>query len=72
MVHQRIDVPPRLIRLPEVLHRVGWSRSQLYKQIDAGLFPRPIKLSERTVAWVESDLDDWIEARLVAAGRATR
>lgn len=54
----------RLLRLPEVLKRIGWSRSQLYKQIERGRFPRPARLSERTVAWLEADIDQWIEERV--------
>lgn len=64
MAKQHQSVTSRLVRLPEVLKRVGWSRSQLYKQIERGRFPRPARLSERTVAWLEADIDQWIEERV--------
>lgn len=66
------EVPPkphRLIRLPEVLHRTGMSRSGLYKRMGEGLFPAQIKLGWTTV-WLESDVDAWIEALLASRGHA--
>ena len=46
-----------LLRLPEVLTRSGYSRSTLYRRIDAGLFPRPVKPSQRISAWpLDEDL----------------
>lgn len=58
------ETTPRLIRLPEVLARTGLSRSQAYALAAQSRFPRPIKLSERCAAWVESEVADWICERL--------
>jgi prophage regulatory protein len=57
--------PRRLIRLPEVLHRTGMSRSGLYNRIGLGLFPTQIKLGQTSV-WLESDVDAWIEGVVAA------
>jgi prophage regulatory protein len=54
----------RLIRLPEVKTLTGWSRSSIYAGIAAGTFPRPIKLGSRAVAWPETSIQEWIEARI--------
>jgi len=54
----------RLIRLSEVLQKTGLSRSRLYAD---DTFPKRVKLGARGVAWVESEIDDWIAARI--AGR---
>lgn len=54
---------PRLLRLREVLHRTGMSRSRAYACIADGLFPPPVKLG-RTSAWVESEVDTWIKAKI--------
>lgn len=53
-----------LKRLPDVLKRVGYSRSTIYQLIAEGKFPKPISLGERAVAWLESDIDAWIAARV--------
>ena len=33
---------PRLIRLPEVKHRVGLGRSMIYRWMAEGKFPKPV------------------------------
>lgn len=51
----------KLIRRPEVEARTGLARSTIYHWIQREKFPRPIKLSNRLVAWRESDVSAWIE-----------
>ena len=51
----------KLIRIKEVLSRTGLGRSTVYKYMDLGLFPQQVKLNTRSVAWVESEVDAWIE-----------
>ena len=57
------DQSPRLLRQPEVLHRVGLARSTIYRMMEAGTFPRPVKIGQRAVAWPESDIERWIAER---------
>lgn len=62
------DISPtkRLLKRPEVREKTSLSDSELYRQIAAGSFPRPIRLTPngRAVAWLESEVDAWIESRL--------
>lgn len=51
----------RLIRVPEVLRRVGFSRTTMYELIKEGRFPDKIIIGARAVAFVESEIDAWIE-----------
>lgn len=60
----------RLIKLPEVIARTGLSRSRLYEDLGAGNFPRPVKIGERSIAFVEGEVNDWIEAKISARGEA--
>ncbi len=53
----------RLLRLPEVIQRIGLRRTTIYDRVAAGTFPAPVRLTERAVAWRESEVDSWIEAR---------
>jgi prophage regulatory protein len=62
--------PVRFLRLPEVRRRVPYSRATIYRLITAGKFPRPYSLGARAVAWLESEVNAWIEARLSAAARS--
>lgn len=57
--------PPRLLRLDEVMARVGLARPTIYKAIQAGKFPPPCKLlGSRSSAWSDHEISDWIEQRL--------
>lgn len=68
IIHEAIErKQQRLLRRPDVLHRCGISNSTLHRLINAGDFPSPIQLSPRAVAWVESDIDTWIEKRIEAS-----
>lgn len=55
--------PDRLIRLPEVLSRVGVKRSTWYARLAAGTAPQPVHLGPRVVAWRESQINEWIESQ---------
>lgn len=50
----------RLLRLPQVLERVGLSRPTLYRRIEAGEFPKQIKLGTSS-AWPESEVSAYVE-----------
>ena len=54
----------RLIRLPEVQHRVGLGRSTIYRWMAEGKFPKPVQLGGYSVAWAEDEIDNWIAVRL--------
>lgn len=59
--------PVNLLRRAEVKARIGiTSNSQLYRLMGRGDFPRPVKLSERSVAWPEHEVQAWIEQRIAA------
>ena len=64
----------RLIRLPEVLSRTGYGRASIYRKIGNGSFPGSVKLDGppvdpeafdcRAVAWIEDEVEQWIESRI--------
>ena len=54
----------RVLRLPQVLDRTGLTRSSLYRLHAAGVFPRRVQISERSVGWVESEVEAWLAARV--------
>ncbi|MBH52411.1 MAG: transcriptional regulator [Chloroflexi bacterium] len=53
----------RLIRLKEVLERVQLSKSTIYKMMANGEFPHCVSIGDRASAWVEHEVDEWIESR---------
>ena len=44
----------------------GLSRRTIYREINAGRFPRPVQLSSRRVGWRETELQAWLDARKTA------
>ncbi|MEK2096983.1 AlpA family transcriptional regulator [Vibrio parahaemolyticus] len=56
----------RLIRLQEVMETTGLSRSCIYKYINAGKFPRNVPLGGSAVAWVESEVQEWVQEAVAA------
>lgn len=56
----------RLIKLRDVMHLTGLAQSTVYKYITDGTFPKPVSLGKRNVAWVESEIQDWIKERIMA------
>ncbi|KQN47919.1 dipicolinate synthase [Serratia sp. Leaf51] len=54
----------RLIRLPEVLLRTGYGKAWIYRLISEERFPTQNKIGSRAVAFIESEIDDWIQATI--------
>ena len=52
------------IRLPEVQRRTGYSKAWIYRLISQNRFPSSVKIGSRSVAFVESEVDEWISQRI--------
>ena len=61
--NQSMPVSPRVLRLPEVLSRVGRSRTSWYADVAAGRAPAPVRLGPRAVGWFSDSIDDWLVSR---------
>lgn len=53
----------KVLRLPEVIEITGLGRSTIYAKVSRGNFPSPIKLGERAVGWIDSDVYEWISVK---------
>ena len=53
-------VATKLLRLADVMARVGLGRTAIYARMDAGVFPRSVKLSERCARWRSEEIDKWV------------
>lgn len=53
----------RLIRIDEVLHICGLSRSSIYSSIQKGEFPAQVKLSRKASGWLYSEVLAWVNTR---------
>lgn len=54
----------KLLKLNEVIDRTKVCRAKIYQLMELNEFPKSVKLGQRSVAWVESEVDTWIEKRI--------
>ena len=59
----------RVLRLPEVIHQCGLSRSTLYDLIARDAFPAQVSLGGKNVAWLQSEITAWMEERIAHRNR---
>lgn len=64
----------RMIRLVDLPQYAGLKRTQIAALVEAGEFPKPIKLSEkgRALAWLECDLIAWQNCRILRTRENSR
>ena len=53
-----------LLRLQEVKKRSGLCRSLIYQMMRTGEFPKSIPIYGRSVGWIESEVENWIQERI--------
>jgi prophage regulatory protein len=59
-----------ILRLPELRRRVGLGRSSIYQLVRQGRFPPPVRLSSRTVGWIDSEVEQWLAERAAERSKA--
>lgn len=61
----------RILRFKEVAGLVGLGRSSIYRQVQEGTFPKPIKLgSGRASGWISTEVYDWIDDQIRRSRKA--
>ena len=59
-----IGLMDKFLRLPQVKAKVGIGRTSIYQKIKQGQFPKPIALGPQSVAWIESEVEEWMGERI--------
>lgn len=63
---------PQLISINEVMKYTGLSRASIYRMNDEtsksydATFPKKVQLSEVRVAWVASEIAEWINSKIAS------
>jgi prophage regulatory protein len=57
------DMSDRFLRVRSIIEMTGLKRSTIYALAKAGRFPRPFKLSERSSAWSENAIREWMDSK---------
>lgn len=60
----------RLLRLTDIKHTTGLSRSSIYLRMSKGQFPKPINLGGRAVGWLETEIQDWVRRCIESSRKA--
>ena len=55
---------PRLIRLYHVMELTALPKSTIYELMKIDAFPKSVKIGKRGVAWVETEIIEWINGRI--------
>jgi prophage regulatory protein len=55
---------PSIYRLPKLCTHTGYSRSSIYKAVNAELWPPPIHLTAKSIGWPSNEVDAMIAARI--------
>ena len=50
----------RFLKLKEVMEKTALSRSAIYRKMNDGELPQTVRLGDRAVAGVESEVDEWM------------
>jgi len=64
LLHSPSQAPIQILRLPEVMKRVGICRALIYQRIADGSFPKQISLGARAVGWLEHEINAWLAVRM--------
>lgn len=56
-------------RLPRVKQKCGLAKSTIYAEIASGKFPKPLRVSSRSVAWLSCEIMAWIELKISERGK---
>jgi prophage regulatory protein len=54
----------RFIRMPDLRAKVGLSKSQIYKLIQQGEFPKQIKLGDKIAVWEQTEVEEWMSSKV--------
>lgn len=50
----------RFMRIGEVITVTGLGRNTIYTRMREGTFPRQVRLGPNSVAWLQSDISEWM------------
>ena len=53
----------KILRMPDVMKKIGASRSTVYRLMAEENFPRSIKVSKRNIGWRLNDVENWLDHR---------
>ena len=65
-MHPKPEV--RFLRMSEVEKKVGLKKRTIQNMVKDKQFPQPVRLHQRSIAFVESEVENWMHARIESRG----
>jgi len=59
------------LRLDQVTKKVCLSKTEIYRRINLGKFPKPIPLGRFRIAFLESEIQEWMATCIANRSRAS-
>ncbi len=57
-----------MLKVEEVMRRTGLSHPTIYAWAAKGMFPKQVKIGLRAVAWIELEIEEWLQAKITERG----
>ena len=52
-----------VLKLPTVIKLSGLARATIYKHIKTGNFPQPIKMTSKSIGFIEHEIEKWLQEK---------
>lgn len=58
--------PKRVLSFNDLNDKKGirWTRQHTWREVKAKRFPAPVRLGGNTIAWIEDEIDAWLDQRI--------
>ena len=63
-------ITEKLLKCSEVQEQTALSKPTVYRKMNTGEFPRPLRIGSCTVRWKQSDITGWIDSLISTSTRA--
>lgn len=71
-MQERFMKPTNILRKNAVLEKISISPATLWRLCKSGQFPKPIKIGENSVGWIEEEVSEWLEEKKAERDRANQ
>lgn len=61
------DAQDRFLRIHQVINMSGLARATIYQRMKLGQFPAQVRLGPKSVAWLASEINNWMQSRIAAS-----
>jgi len=60
--HLKSPEAKMILRMKDVCSELGVSRASIYRLLQSGSFPKPLKLGKRAIGWERDHIQQWVKS----------